>query len=451
MLDSEATRDFLSTEFVARHKVPNTTSVAKDYVRLADGRIEECSGIGICDVTLRKYTEKRTFTITQLDEFDAILGLPWLRTHNPGIDWAVRTIKLTAGGETQLFYIEGDNGRGSLLSTPTEARIAVIYTDIVQEDKELLEDVRAGYKVDEYFGSNGKAERIGLHHTDDGLWFKNGVLVIPDYGTLRRRILQEVHNPVDVGHPGVQKTMTRISRMCWWRGIRAQVIEFIKHCDECQKNKPTNLKRAGLIVPIPPPTYCFQRVSLDLMTDLPRTARGNDSIVVFVCMFSKMVIFCPIIKNITGEGLARVFISEVYGKHGLPEGLVSDRDPRFTGNFWQSFFKILGTRLNMTTAYHPEADGQTERMNRTLEEMLRAYIGPGQDDWDDLLPMLEFAYNSSVHSATGYTPFYLNNGREPRTSLSASLGVETNVPAVVVFIKQLKEAHEFALENLKKA
>lgn len=183
------------------------------------------------------------------------------------------------------------------------------------------------------------------------------------------------------------------------------VKEFIKHCDECQRNKPTNKKKPGLIHPIPPPTRCFKRISMDLITDLPLTLSGFDSIVVFVCMFSKMVRFVPIIKAISASEVARVFVREVYCRFGLPETIISDRDPRFTGDFWQAFFIILGTRLNMSSAYHPESDGQTERMNRSLEEMLRAYIGPRQDGWDELLPMMEFAYNNKVHTATGYIPF----------------------------------------------
>lgn len=190
---------------------------------------------------------------------------------------------------------------------------------------------------------------------------------------------------------------------------------------------------------------------MDLVTDLPLSRHGNDSIVVFVCMFSKMIRCIPIVKAINAEEMARIFILEIYSKFGLPEAIISDRDVRMTGNFWPSFFRVLGTRLSMSSAFHPQTDGQTERMNRSLEEMLRAYVGPRQDDWDDLLPLMEFAYNNKEHTATGFTPFYLNLGRHPHTSLTRSLQVESDVPSVEDYIKRMREAQEFAYDNLNKA
>lgn len=360
LIDSGASRDFISKKYADKFELPSAKGTDTTYVaKLANGKLERCNGVALGEVTLGSYTERRGFTVTNLEGFDAILGLPWLRKHNPSIDWTERTMELTAEGVTQRFDIREDPEQsGRVTTTKKTAKIAVLYTDIVKEDVELLNKIKEGYLIDPYYTTRaGKPPDKTLVETPEGLWYKRGVLAIPDYDGVRTTILQEVHNPTDAGHPGVTKTMTKIARMCWWPGLRKDVGLFIRHCDECQKKKFTNLVKAGLLKPIPPPTSCFQRVSMDLITHLPLTRKGSDSIIVFVCMFSKMVIYVPIIKTIAGAELAKIFIREVYSRHGLPKALISDRDPRFTGNFWQSFLYILGTRLNMTTAYHPEDDG----------------------------------------------------------------------------------------------
>jgi hypothetical protein len=158
---------------------------------------------------------------------------------------------------------------------------------------------------------------------------------------------------------------------------------------------------------------------------LPVTPRGYNAVVVFVDRLTKMIKIAPCTDQVTAEETAKLFFEHVWRQgHGIPKVFVSDRDPRFTGAYWQALFKLLGTRLNMSTSNHPQTDGQTERANRTIEEMLRAYIAPLQDDWDTHLVNLEFAYNDSVNATTGFTPFYLNYGKHPLTPL-ALLQAET--------------------------
>ena len=135
-------------------------------------------------------------------------------------------------------------------------------------------------------------------------------------------------------------------------------------------------------------------------------------------MFSKMIHAVPTLTTVTAEGVADLFFREIYRLHGLPEVLVSDRDPRFTGLFWQALWKVLGTKLRLSSPYHPQTDGQTERANRTLEEVLRAYVGPDLNDWHRYLPLAEFAYNNSTQASTGFSPFYLNSGQHPLTPVS---------------------------------
>jgi hypothetical protein len=160
---------------------------------------------------------------------------------------------------------------------------------------------------------------------------------------------------------------------------------------------------------------------MDLITALPRTKAGHDAIVVFVCKLTKWAIYVATVTEVIAPRLADIFLSHVVRHHGLPRAIVSDRDPRFTSIFWQSLWSQLGTTLLMSTAFHPQTDGQTERQNRTLEENLRAYVNYQQDDWDTKLVAAELAYNTSEHASTGYSPFYLNYGHHPHLPLDAAV------------------------------
>jgi hypothetical protein len=152
---------------------------------------------------------------------------------------------------------------------------------------------------------------------------------------------------------------------------------------------------------------------MDLITQLPKTKSGHDAIIVFVDKFSKMVHYAATTTTCTADEVAKIFFDTVVRLHGIPRSIVSDRDPRFTSKFWQELWKLCGTRLKMSTAYHPQTDGQTERSNRTLEDILRHYVSAKQDDWDEHLTSAEIAVNSSIQSSTGFTPYYLNYGENP--------------------------------------
>jgi hypothetical protein len=187
---------------------------------------------------------------------------------------------------------------------------------------------------------------------------------------------------------------------------------------------------------------------MDLITPLPKTPRGHDAIVVFVDKLTKMVVYVPCTSTITAPQLAALFIERIVSQHGLPTTIVSDRDPRFTSKFWRATFSALGTKLAMSTAYHPETDGQTERANRTLEETLRAYVNERHSDWDLHLAVVALAHNSALHASTRYSPFFLNHGRHPRLPSSF---LSTSCPAASELVNTLHEALEGAKSNLAKA
>ena len=189
---------------------------------------------------------------------------------------------------------------------------------------------------------------------------------------------------------------------------------------------------------------------MDFIVQLPVTRNNFDAIVVFVDRLTKKAIFCAANTSITAPEVAKIFFNNVFRYHGLPKVIISDRDTKFTSHFWKTLFEQLGTKLSMSTAFHPQTDGQTERMNRTLEEMLRAYSTYNQDQWDEYLPAAEFAYNNSQQTSTGHTPFELDNGQHPLTPASL-FSQTTSVPAADNFLEHWDNMINMAKDSLREA
>jgi len=192
---------------------------------------------------------------------------------------------------------------------------------------------------------------------------------------------------------------------------------------------------------------------MDLIVSLPRTRAGHDAIVVFVDRLSKMVHFVATKSNVTAPELAKIFFDTVFRLHGMPEVIVSDRDPKFTSLFWKALFRCMGTKLSMSTSFHPESDGQTERTNQTLEQMLRNWVNYKQDNWDDHLAAAEFACNNAKQSSTGISPFQVVTGQDPMVpaSLLTPKKVDTNVQDTETFVQHIVEGIRKASEKLQES
>jgi hypothetical protein len=228
----------------------------------------------------------------------------------------------------------------------------------------------------------------------------------------KKHILYECHDSRSAGHFGVAKTINLISRQFVWPKMNAEIREYVSTCLACQSNKSNTQLPIGLLHPLPIPPHPWHTVTMDLITQLPRTKQGHTAVFVVVDKLTKYVTYIPTVTEATATGLAELFIHFIVRYRGLPRVIVSDRDPRFTSIFWQTLWSGLNTQLHFSTAFHPQTDGQTERANRTLEEGLRAYVQHNQLDWDEHLVMLEIAFNQQQHASTGFSPFYLNSGRE---------------------------------------
>ncbi|KAE9267076.1 hypothetical protein PR003_g31906, partial [Phytophthora rubi] len=232
-------------------------------------------------------------------------------------------------------------------------------------------------------------------------------IVVPNDEDLRHRVLYEAHDTPLSSHLGREKTYTSVTRNFWWPHMYKWVRKYVQTCETCQGVKPAPSASAPL-TSLPVPADCWRSVSMDFIFELPGDARCHTGILVFVCRLSKMVRLAAVQKSVTAPQAAQLFVDNVFRNHGLPEAFVSDRDPRFVSHFWQHLFRLFGTRLDMSTADHPQTGGQTERVNRVLEDILRSVCAAEPTKWSALLPQVEFALNNAVHSSTGFTPFYVN-------------------------------------------
>lgn len=251
---------------------------------------------------------------------------------------------------------------------------------------------------------------------DQGQLLYNDRLYVPDSNDTRLLIVQSHHDHALAGHPGIKKTIQMVKRRFDWPGLDKFVTDFVKSCPQCRRAKAIRHKPFGPLRFLPIPDRPWSSLSMDFIEGLPPSAT-YDSILVVVDRLTKMALFIPTHKTLTSPQLARLFIQHVFSKHGVPTDIVSDRGRHFISRFWADLCASLKIKSNLSTAYHPETDGQTERVNQILEQYLRLYTNYQQDDWVDLLPLAEFAYNNTPHSATSVSPFFANKGFHPNLSI----------------------------------
>ena len=265
---------------------------------------------------------------------------------------------------------------------------------------------------------------------------------------LRLEILQARHDAPTAGHFGIARTFELVARDFWWPGLRQQVREFVASCETCKRAKAPRHQQFGPLQPLPTPARPWASLSLDFITDLP-ASEGHTVILVVVDRLTKMGHFIPLPALPTAEATATALVRQVFRLHGLPNDVVSDRGSQFTSKFWTRFLQLLGAQVKLSTAFHPETDGQTERLNQTLEQYLRCFVTYQQDDWVNFLPLAEFSYNNSQHASTGFTPFYANYGRHPL--FDPNTPVETLVPQAEDHVKAIKDTLGLLKSSLEQA
>ena len=310
-----------------------------------------------------------------------------------------------------------------------------------------------------------KAYLEGRFNLWDGLLYHrekhNSVLVIVDRDNINT-ILFECHDSVYSGHFSEEKTMEKVADTAWWINWRKDTSEYCTSCDRCQKANKATGKRFGLMMRIQEPSKPWDIINMDWVTSLsPGGAASFNSCLVVVDRYSKTPIFIPCFKEDTAMDTAVLFWNRVMPRTGMPKIIISDRDPKFTSEFWVCLHSMLGTKLSFSTAYHPQTDGLAERMIQTLEDMIRRFCTFGLEfknrdgythDWVSLLPALEIAYNSSKHSSTKETPYTVERGwipHLPRNTINDHL--PSLHPTALDFKKMLDMAHTHAEQCVQEA
>ena len=285
---------------------------------------------------------------------------------------------------------------------------------IIKKIKEARDKDEEVIKVVEEIKKAGvKTIRDEEWQIEEGLVLKEGRVYVPKDEKLRVEIIRLHHDMPIAGHGGQWKTVELVTKNYWWPGITKEVKRYVEVCDQCQRMKNRAEMLAGKLRSNEVPERLWQHISVDFITKLP-VSKDYDSILVVCDRFSKMSHFVATTEKTTAERLAKLFRDNVWKLHGLLESIISDRGPQFVAGMTKELNKMLGIETKLSTAYHLETDGQTERTNQELEQYLRMYVNHRQNNWVKWLATAEFAFNNKVHTATKRSPFQVNYGREPR-------------------------------------
>lgn len=316
----------------------------------------------------------------------------------------------------------------------------------------LTESILQAARADDAYAQRCEKPAAGFTvmraHNGD-LLFEGNRLVVPADSALRTRILAECHDSMTGCHFGRDKTLEAVKSRFAWDGLSTEVDRYVASCDSCQRNKPGQTLTPGPLMPLPLPERPCMAWTTDAVTGLPKTKRGNDAIQVYVERLCKLKHFVASKKSDGAVELAASFVRTVVRAHGVPETVVSDRDPRFTAHFYAELMKLLGVTLAMSTARHPQTDGQSEREIKTLVTALRAFCNEHQDDWDDCLDILELGFNSTAQSSTQHSPFELLYGTKARLPIDVALApIAPKNPAAIDRAERMQAALRLARSHL---
>ncbi|MCO5595346.1 hypothetical protein L7F22_049388 [Adiantum nelumboides] len=374
-----------------------------------DQEVSVTTLIGKLRLHIQGYVDKEYFFISPLKHDNVILGAPWF-------DCLAASIKFP------------------------ERKISFKFRE---KDMYINEQESDEYAIDPDFKDVISA--IALGKKEEPFTLQDGYLLHGNRLCIRRSLCEKVmfesHTPPDVGHRGIQTTMKAIETYFFWPTMKGDIQDYVSKCVICQKTKYDRGKQPGLLQPLPIPDSPWESISMDFIFGLPKSIHGNTRIWTIVDRFSKQAHFIPVKKTIKAHQMATLFISQVFKYHGLPTSIVSDRDPRMSSNFWKGLFENLGTRLNFSSTYHPQTDGQSEIAILTILDLLKAYVTDvdQHSQWEKYLPLIEYVYNNIVHTSTGKASFEVIEGR-PKSPLL--LKVHGKIFAADEYSRDLKESFQ---------
>jgi hypothetical protein len=303
--------------------------------------------------------------------------------------------------ESFPYVIKYKKGKENMVADALSHKNTTLLTRI---DTHILglDELPNLYPSDSFFGTIfeqcSNSQRVDDFYLHDGFLFKANKLCVPE-SSLRMLLLQEAHGGGLMGHFGCEKTYTMLSTHYFWPKMYRDVERHIQRCTTCiqAKSKTNSL---GLYMTLPIPHAPWSDISMDFVLGLPRTRNGHDSIFVVVDRYSKMAHFIPCHKTDDASHIANLFFRDIIRLHGFPTSIVSDRDVKFMSYLWKTLMAKLGIKLLFSSSSHPQTDGQTEVVNRSLGNLLRMLIKKNTKSWEECIPHAEFAYNRAQHSLT---------------------------------------------------
>lgn len=367
--------------------------------------------------SLKFLLEQREINMDYQRWLTKLLGFDFEIQYRPGLDNKVADALSRKVAVVELYA----------LSAPTALQLEEISSE-VDRDQELQKLIR------EWQHDPNSHPHYSMVQ---GRLLRQGKLVVPRQSPLIGLILQEFHDSKVGGHGGVIKTQKRISEVFYWLGMMTDIRRYVVSCLVCQRQKCSTLASGGLLQPLPIPDKVWEDISMDFVEGLPRSD-GVNAVLVVVDRLTKYSHFIRLKHPFTATDVAMLFIQEIIKLHGFPRTIVSDRGKVFTSLFWKELFRLSGTRLCLSTAYHPQSDGQTEVTNRGMETYLRCFASDKPRSWAKFLAWAELSYNSSFHSAIKMTPFKAVYGRDPPVLLRYENGSTVNAELE----EQLKERNE---------
>ncbi|KAK8947224.1 hypothetical protein KSP39_PZI006735 [Platanthera zijinensis] len=355
------------------------------------------------------------------------------------------------GYDYEIVYKQGkENLVADALSRLPDSTFFLLSVSLIESLDDIQREIASDPELQPIVEalSQGQPTPPGYQLVGGHLYY-HGRVVIPASSPWKEIMLHEFHSSPAGGHAGVLRTLQRLRANVFWRGLRGDTQRFVQQCDMCQRQKYETSSPAGLLTPMEIPQQIWETVSMDFIEGLPRS-QGKSVILVIVDKLSKYGHFLALSHPYTAETVVDLFTREIVRLHGLPSSIISDRDPTFVSKFWQELFRLQGTKLRMSTANHPQTDGQTEVLNRGVEIYLRCFVMDEPRTWTRWLHWAEYCYNTLYHTASRITPFEAIYGRSPPTLRSYEPG-STALPAVDRALRDRDQTLALLQDNLRVA